>query len=165
VALCDYPLQPPAKRASCDARLCDQHRRPQPGKGADGSDWRDYCPTHDELGRKEKGMGDVLMDAARRRRQASQLEDHRTVAPYRATVALREHTDLAPLLEVSQAAERISCHFVERGRQTLPPRSECIRQVERELDEAAELLAAGKLLRDDFTRAVTRWEDAWLRLS
>lgn len=52
VAECDYELQGSlavegAKPRTCDRRLCRRHAIRQPGRGADGSAERDYCPAHD----------------------------------------------------------------------------------------------------------------------
>jgi hypothetical protein len=52
VALCDFDLGPGAPRATCDRKMCAQHRRPQSGRGADGSAHRDYCTTHDRIAKE-----------------------------------------------------------------------------------------------------------------
>lgn len=49
VALCDFELAGAKAGKTCDMAVCSRHRRPQPGKGSDGSDHRDYCPTHDRI--------------------------------------------------------------------------------------------------------------------
>ena len=45
-ALCDFPLTGPKAGQTCDFKLCDSHRIPQPGKN------RDYCSAHDRLAKQ-----------------------------------------------------------------------------------------------------------------
>lgn len=49
VALCDFQLEPPARRRTCDLAICARHRVSQPGRGSDGSASRDYCPAHEAV--------------------------------------------------------------------------------------------------------------------
>jgi hypothetical protein len=66
-ALCDWPLSGAKAGATCDLRLCDSHRRPQPGRD------RDFCPAHAKMAAAAKGGAadggaDELFDRERQNR-------------------------------------------------------------------------------------------------